>query len=342
METRLIKSQTLYPIISFGCIIATILFSFIGFFLYHSYLYLYIICLLILSIIMQSLHTQQINKKLLLLIQMSENILEQKDISFPIIDGESYIAVLYSHLALLDKRMKGMLARLKQEQKDLQKYIEDISHQIKTPLTSMLLKEDILLERLHEDRQKHDMEQIIAQTQNIQEFIQSLLNLAQLNAQSITYHKKEYDLDELINSIEEHLEPLLEEYQVTLCLHNEHQIIYCDFQWMKEALENIIKNCIEQKSHSTIDITCRNESSYIEIRIQDYGPGFKPEDLPHIFERFYRSQYQKKGQGIGIGLSITKGIINDHHGTIQAVQNNGALFIITLPSKNTKSKYDSH
>lgn len=342
METRLVKSQTLYPIIALSCIVLGIIVSLIGFSLYHSYLYLWIVCLLILSMIMYCLHTKQMNKKLLLLIQMSENILEQKDMSSPIIDGESYIAVLYSHLTLLDKRIKGMLERLKQEQNDLKKYIENISHQMKTPLTSMLLKEDILLERLHEDKQKQDMEQIIAQTQKIQEFIQSLLNLAQLNAQSITYHKKEYELDELMSSIEDHLNPLLEKYQVTLCLHNQHQIIYCDFQWMKEALENIIKNCIEQQSHSTIDITCHNEASYIEIKIQDHGAGFQPEDLPHIFERFYRSQYSRKSHGIGIGLSITKEIIHDHHGTIQAIQNNGALFVITLPSKNTKSKYDSH
>lgn len=272
---------------------------------------------------------------------MTNHIIEQKDDQLPIIDGESYIAVLSDKLHLLDIRMKSMLEKLQEEQHHLQMYIEDISHQIKTPLTAMFLKEDLLLE-ICDGTSYHYVEQLVIQTQKIQDFIESLLNLAKVDNHTIIYRKKEYDFEEILSSIEDHLQPLLEKHDVSLNYHDVNQIIYCDFQWMKEALENIIKNCIEQKDHDSIDISCHTYSSYIEIRIQDHGQGFHQKDIPHLFERFYQSQFQQKNHGIGIGLSMTQGIILDHFGTIQALQNNGALFIIQLPLKNTKSKYKSH
>lgn len=337
MERRLIKSQTLYSLYSYYCMILCIIVALIGFCLQKPFLYILIIFILIISLLMQYNYTHQLKKKLLLLIKMSQNILDQKKISLPIIDGESYLAILYHHLSLLDQRMKGYIEQLQQEKINLQKYIEDISHQIKTPLTSMLLKEDILLMKC--PHQKEDIEQLIHQTQSIDDLIESLLHLASLDADRIQYHQDEYTLQEIIDTIEDNLQPLLENADVSLLLHHS-SLLYCDFQWMKEAFENIIKNCIEQKHHSTIDITCIDYPTYIEIHIQDHGPGFTKEDLPHLFERFYHSQFSHNGHGIGLAMS--QKIIEDHHGSLQALNHDGALFIITLPHKMTKSKYDSH
>ena len=130
----------------------------------------------------------------------------------------------------------------------------------------------------------------------------------------------------------------MEDNDVHLKIQGENQMIYCDFQWMKEAIENILKNCIEQKSHSSIDITCLEKSSYMKIIIHDHGDGFIEEDIPHLFERFYRSEYQSH-QGIGIGLSISQEIIQDHHGSIYIYNDQGAVFEILLPQKETKNKY---
>lgn len=338
MATRVEKSQSLYPTYAFVCFIMAFLCS-----VFALYYQSYTICLMgslliFIGIIIFIVHTQKIKKYMNSLIQVTNAIIEGKEEIGDIIDGESYIAVLSSHLHILDTRMKGMVERLKQEQSHLKDYIEDISHQIKTPLTSMLLKEEMLLEIIEEPSQKHLLSQIYSQTEKIKDLIESLLHLAQIESHSIEYHKHECDLEEILHSIDEILYPLKEKYNVLFKYHHVNQNIYCDEKWMSEALENIIKNCIEQKKDSYIDISCYQHASYTEIHIQDHGDGFKQEDMPHIFERFYRGQSQK-GEGIGIGLSMSQGIIEGHHGHIEVMNHNGALFKIILPNKNTKSKF---
>lgn len=338
METRVRKSQTLYPVFSFGFFIVALIFSVLAYIYQNIYFYIGVILLLSLGIIFYMIYVARMKKHLSTLIQMTSDIIEGQYYQTPLIDGESPIAVLSSHLAILQTRMEGMIERLSQEQSHLKDYIEDISHQMKTPLTSMMLREEMLLEMIDNGQQRDILLHIYNQTEKIKDLIESLLHLAQIESHSIEYHKEEYDLEDMIAHISELLLPLQEKHDVHFQLHDIHYMIYCDEKWMSEALENILKNCIEQKDHSTIDITCHNDSSYINIYIQDHGDGFQTEDMPHIFERFYRGQ-SRTGEGVGIGLSMSKGIIDDHHGSIEIMNHHGALFKITLPHKNTKSKF---
>lgn len=338
MEKHLRKSQSLYSLSYILFFVCCFVFAGIGFLSQMYYFYIPLMILAVLAMIMHWRYVKKLQKSLFLLIGMTESIIEQKNDPLPLIDGESYIAVLSSHLQLLNTRMQGMLERLQQEQNNLKNYIEDISHQMKTPLTALMLKEDILLE-LTEGKQHQLTEQMIAQTQRLFQCIESLLHLAQIESHTLVYHKQDYALNELINSVEEHLKPLLEEYDVSLQKPQEDVDIYCDFQWMGEAIENILKNCIEQKQHTSIDITCQEFTTYHQILIHDHGDGILERDRIHLFDRFYQSQYQKKPQGIGIGLAITKGIIEDHHGTIDVTNDDGAVFQIMLPKRETKNKY---
>lgn len=338
MDKYVRKSQTLYSAMMTFCVIISIFLLVISTYMGYGFCNVIVIVILIIGLIFHILHVQHMKRSLLLLIEMSQSIVDQKGQSLPVIDGESYISVLSSHLHLLNIRNQSMIQTLHQEKKKLKDYIEDISHQMKTPLTAICLKEDILLE-MSQGKQKQYVEQIIFQTQKIQYCIESLLHLAKVESQSVQYRKKEYLFEDIINSVEENLEPLLQFYHVKINSQGLNEIIYCDFQWFSEALKNIIKNSIEQKENSTIDITCVSKKSYLEINIQDYGDGFNHEDLSHLFERFYRSQNQEKSQGIGIGLSISKGIIDGHHGSIHALNHNGALFVINLPHKIVKNKY---
>ena len=337
MEKHLRKSQSLYSI---GCIVFLLmimLICIVALITQNVFFYNIILCLSFVIIIIHFRYVQHLKKSLLTLIDMCQMIIEEKAETIPLIDGESYIAVLSSHLHILNIRMQGMLECLHHEQNQLKNYIENISHQIKTPLTAMFLKEYLLLE-ITQGKQHQIVEQIVFQTQRIQDCIESLLHLAQLDSHSIEYHKKDYLFGEIIDSIQEQLYPFMEDNDVHLKIQGENQMIYCDFQWMKEAIENILKNCIEQKSHSSIDITCLEKSSYMKIMIHDHGDGFIKEDIPHLFERFYRSEYQSH-QGIGIGLSISQEIIQDHHGSIHIYNDQGAVFEILLPQKETKNKY---
>lgn len=338
MDKYVRKSQTLYSVFFILCIVVSIVLLVVAIYTGYTFLNSFVIGILAIGLWLHMKHVQHIKKSLLLLIEMSQSIVDQKEQDFPVIDGESYISVLSSHLHLLNIRNKAMIQNLNEEKNKLKDYIEDISHQIKTPLTAICLKEDILLE-ITEGKQKKCVEQMIFQTQKIQQCIESLLHLAKVESQSLQYRKKEYLFEDIIYSIEDNLEALLQLYHIEIHTQGLNELIYCDFQWFSEALKNIIKNSIEQKENSIIDINCVNKKTYIEISIQDYGDGFHKDDMIHIFERFYRSQNQKKEQGIGIGLSISKGIIDGHHGSIHALNHNGALFVINLPHKITKNKY---
>ena len=111
--------------------------------------------------------------------------------------------------------------------------------------------------------------------------------------------------------------------------------IKCDFIWFSEALENIIKNCIEINPDDVIDIDSKEDNFQVKILIHDHGPGFETKDLNHLFERFYTT---KNSQGFGIGLALAKEIIKGHYGTIEAKNDQGALFIITIPKIMVKKK----
>lgn len=337
MENKINKSQTLYNLFNLFIFIGILFISFIEFYVTQSLLAILLIVLCIGGMIAHYVYIHHIKLLLLNLIEMTQMIIDQEQKEFPIIDGESYISVLSNQLHLLNQRMQGVIEQLNREKENLKIYIENISHQIKTPLTALFLKEDILLESTT-DMQHQIVEQIIFQTEKIHYCIESLLHLAQLESHTIQYHKKEYILDELIDSIQQHLLPLMEEHHVSFHTQDTQHIIYCDFQWMSEAIENILKNCIEQKDYSSINIQCVLEATYTKIIIHDHGQGFLIEDIPHIFERFYRNQYQNQ-QGIGIGLAISHQIIEDHHGSIHVYNDQGAVFEIILPHKETKSKY---
>ena len=111
----------------------------------------------------------------------------------------------------------------------------------------------------------------------------------------------------------------------------------CDYKWFKEALINILKNCIEYSQHQIVDIHIDETETLIRIVIRDYGQGFSKEDLKHIFERFYRGQNKQKN-GIGIGMAMVKEIVEAHHGSIHIYNQNGAVFEIYLPKIFAKKK----
>ena len=337
MATKL-KVSHRYPIFSFVFFVIALFLALISTYISSPVILIMMFLCILTGVVLFVQYMSRMHKHLEHLVEMCMNIIDQKDTPIEIIDGESSLAVLSSHLLTLDKRMKGMIERLNDEQVMLKEYIEDISHQIKTPLTSMILREEFLLETIDNEEQKEYLEHIYNQTIKMKSLIEALLNLAKIESHSIEYQKKDYDLEDMLLQIKETLNPILETYHVSLRIDVKDTLIYCDEKWMIEALENIIKNCIEQKEYSFVDITCINYSSYLEIMIKDYGNGIDSEDLPHIFERFYQNK-SRENKGVGIGLAMSKGIIDAHHGIVEAMNNDGALFKITLPYNTTKSKY---
>lgn len=290
---------------------------------------------LVIYLILKNSETK-LNRQLDYLIECSEKIIENRIGHIQIIDGESKLSVLSHKLYLLNERFFKLLEKINQEKVKLKDYIEDISHQIKTPITSMQINEELLLETKLSLSQKQKIENIYDQTQKINQLLEVLLRLAKLEANTIDFDFKDYYLYELIDNVENILTPLLLQNNVKINFNDTKQKLRCDFVWLSEAIENILKNCIEINPNDTIDIYLEDKPSYLKIYFHDHGGGFSLEDLQHLFDRFFSS---KNTRGFGIGLALTKEIINAHHGTIEAINDHGALFIITLPKIFAKQKY---
>lgn len=278
------------------------------------------------------------DNKLQRLIEDSEYILAGNKEHLDVIDGEDRISILSSKLYILNERYYTVVKNIMNEKIKLKEYIEDITHQIKTPITSMRLNEELLLNTSLSDKQRTKVEYIYDQTTKITDLVDALLRLAKVESRSVQFVFAKESVLTLLSEVENVLEPLLLKQQVTLHIEGKDSILDCDHAWMVEALENIIKNSIEVKAHDVINIKVEENEFFIYIIIQDHGPGFNEEDLDYIFDRFYRID-KTNTIGVGIGLALTKEIIALHHGTIAASNNNGACFTITLPKIKTKDKY---
>lgn len=321
------------------CLVTCYLFSILWiviFFIYQYifFLYLTLVCLCIMGLMYFMLQKIQ-KKQLQYLIHSSDAIIEQRPIH--VIDGEGDISLLSHKLYTLYKRYHVLMNTMTQEQIKLKDYIEDISHQLKTPITSMRINEELLLEVIQDDRQREKLKLIYQQTLKMNRLVNDLLTLALLDSNSIHFEYHDEKIEFLIEEVEENLDYLLSSQNMQIQLSHHHEKISCDHKWFVEVLENIVKNCVEKNHDSVIDILVEDYESMIKITIQDHGQGFYKEDIEHIFERFYRSQ-KDTGTGIGIGLSLAKEIIEKHHGMIKAYNQQGAVFEIILPKFLAKKK----
>ena len=235
-------------------------------------------------------------------------------------------------LAILQDKVRKLVIRLREQADQLQKeknfqaeMMADISHQLKTPITSIRIQTELLLE----ENQNKKLYAIEHQIQRIQLLVNDLQTIALLDSHNIQYCFKEYDLQMLIDEIEEDLDYLNPQIHL-----NKNIKVLCDEKWFIEALENIIKNCLEKNSTLLSIFAYENETT-LKMMIQDQGNGFKEKDLPFLFQRFYRGENSK---GTGLGLYIAKEIIEAHHGFIKAYNQQGACFEIVLPQMKMKKK----
>ena len=309
------KNNHVYLIVSIVLMIVVEIYSFLVSNIFNVFIFT--------SILFYFLEQKNKRKQMNYLIQCCDAIIEQKD--FSIIDGESKESLLSNKLFLLNKRYHQSLKAIKKEQLKLKDYIEDISHQLKTPITSIRLQTELLLE----ENQNKKLYTIEHQIKRIQLLVNDLQTIALLDSHNIQYHFKEYDLQTLIDEIEEDLDYLNPQIHL-----NKNIKVLCDEKWFIEALENIIKNCLEKNS-TPLSIFVEENETTLKMIIQDQGSGFNEKDLPFLFQRFYRGENSK---GTGLGLYIAKEIIEAHHGFMKAYNQQGACFEIVFPKIKMKKK----
>ena len=206
------------------------------------------------------------------------------------------------------------------EKEFLKNTISDISHQLKTPLAALniynglLQDEDIDISTVKEFADLSEQE-----LDRMEVLVQSLLKIAKLDAGSIVFEKASENVADMMQDLELHFAYRAKQEQKEIVLSGADDIsLFCDRDWLGEAIGNIVKNALDHTGKGdTIYIKWTALPSAVQITIKDNGCGIHPEDLHHIFKRFYRSRFSKDKQGIGLGLPLAKAIVEAHNGTIE-------------------------
>lgn len=245
-------------------------------------------------------------------------------------EGEYYI--LKSNIYKATSALIIQRERLQKDKTFMADAIADISHQFKTPLTSLFVMNDLLKEEQDGAKRKEFLDTQRNQLQKMNWLIQTLLKISKLDAGLLEFKKETVSDSDLIK---ETLAPFLVQMDIRNISCNtdlKGSSIKCDKHWTLEALQNIVKNCIEHLPEGgALEIKSSESNIFYEIVISDNGPGIDKEDLPHIFERFYRGK-NAGAESVGIGLSLAKTIIENQSGEIKvsSKEGSGTTFVIKL------------
>ncbi len=247
-------------------------------------------------------------------------------------NSEGQLSILKNEIYKTTVMLKEVANNSKIDKLNLKKSLEDISHQLKTPLTSILIMLDDLIddENMDVELRNDFLKNIKREIMNINFLVQEILKLSKFESNTIKFIKKDTKVIEIIKSSIDNVLLLCDLKNIEIIVENSNNSkIVCDYKWEVEAITNILKNCIEYSENGQkIIITCQENNIYFMIKIKSFGKIIDMKDLPHIFERFYQGK-NSNSEGIGIGLALSKAIINEDNGTIDAFSNrNETMFII--------------
>lgn len=244
--------------------------------------------------------------------------------------SEGELSILHSEIYKMTVRLREQQQTLTKEKAYLADSLADISHQIRTPLTSINLLVGLLSEpKLTEERRRQLIHELYELLSRIDWLITALLKISRLDAGTVRFRREKISLETLI---EKSCAPLL----IPIELRGQELFVrVCgdfsgDLAWTCEAVGNIVKNCMEHTPQDgRIEIDAAENALYSEIVIKDNGTGISPEDLPHIFDRFYKGK-NSDSKSFGIGLALSRMIIAGQGGTVKAENRKptGAMFSI--------------
>ncbi len=244
---------------------------------------------------------------------------------------EGQIGLLKTELIKMTNILKEKVELLNNEKIFLNEVISDISHQLKTPMTSLIILNDLMYEDLPKETKIEFLDKIKSQLNRMEWLIKSMLKLSKVEAKVIDFEKKEVKVSELIKKSISPSLISMEIKNIELTVNGDENISYIgDINWSCEAFVNIIKNCVEHTdTNGKINISYEENPLYCEVVIKDNGEGIDKKDLPHIFKRFYKGK-SSKDDSVGIGLAMAKSIIESQNGDIyvKSEKNKGSEFHI--------------
>ncbi|MDO4322648.1 MAG: HAMP domain-containing sensor histidine kinase [Lachnospiraceae bacterium] len=235
-------------------------------------------------------------------------------------DEEGELYRLFHEVNTLAAILNAHAENEKRSKQFLKNTISDISHQLKTPLAALNIYNGLIQGEAEELPELQELASLSEkELDRIEMLVQNLLKITKLDAGSIVFEKTSENVADMMGEIELHFAYRAKQEQKELILSgDEHISLLCDRDWMIEALENIVKNAFDHTdSGELVQIEWKTSASMVQIIIKDNGSGIHPEDLHHIFKRFYRSRFSKDKQGVGLGLPLTKMIVEAHNGTIE-------------------------
>lgn len=246
---------------------------------------------------------------------------------------EDELSILKNEIYKTTVMLKEMAESSKDDKLRLKDSLSDISHQLKTPLTSINIMLDNILDNpnMDEDTKEKFIQSIKREVTNISNLATEILKLSKFDANVVRFENKEVLVKDIIKKAISNVEMMAEikNVEIKVVFHDNVKLV-CDLNWQVEAIINILKNCIEHSSeNSFINIEVIDNKIYKEIIIKDSGEGIDKEDLLHIFERFYKGKNSSK-DSVGIGLALAKKIIEMNNGSISvnSVKGKGTIFTI--------------
>lgn len=246
-------------------------------------------------------------------------------------NSEDELTLLDNQIYRTAVKFREQAENSRKDKENLQKSLSDISHQLKTPLTSIIVMVENILDDddMPLEIRREFLNDIKHNTNTISFLVQSLLKLSKLDAEAVKFRYEQVEVKSIVDECIKNTAVMAEILGVRLETDCNDIILNCDRKWLCEAITNIIKNCIEHSHNGNIKITAEQNKLYTKISIKDNGSGITKEDLPHIFERFYKGK-NSSDDSVGIGLSLAKTIIEKQGGyiSVSSELNQGSEFVI--------------
>lgn len=253
-------------------------------------------------------------------------------------NSEGEIYRLFAFVEQLATMLQSKNEAERRTKEFLKNTISDISHQLKTPLAALTMYQEIIdAEPDNAATVKEFSKKIDTALKRIEQLIQSMLKITRLDTGNIVFEKRLCLVNEVIkNAVNELTTRAESEHKQIVIEGNLEQTFLCDIEWTSEAIGNLVKNALDHTmAGEIIRITWENAPNMLRIYIADDGSGIAPEDIHHIFKRFYRSKHSLDTQGIGLGLPLAKSIIEGQNGliSVQSTLHEGTTFTLSFLTK---------
>lgn len=245
--------------------------------------------------------------------------------------SEDELSILKNEIYKTTVKLREVANNSDIDKVNLKKSLEDISHQLKTPITSILIMLDNLIDDVNMDSSTREefIIDIRREIININFLVQAILKLSKFDSNTVNFIKNDVNASSIVKEAVKNVSMLCDLKNISVDISGNDSVINCDLKWQIEAVTNILKNAIDHSvDGSQVQVEYRKYNIYTEIKITDFGEGISSKDLKHIFERFYKGS-NATSDSIGIGLALAKSIIEADNGSVSVSSDkSGTCFTI--------------